>query len=216
MRLLTTIIEYIFPSYCLNCKSRGMLLCETCCYTFPRSQALPQSFIHALFSYHHNVVKRSLWLLKYTGKKDIALTYGKVIYDYLLESLLEKKLFYKDRKIYCIPIPLTKKRKRKRGYNQSELLITGICAHDTEGVFNPCTNVLQKVRETIPQATIKNRTARLRNMQNVFRVSDTSAIKGTLCILVDDITTTGATLVEARKVLLRAGAKEVLAVVVAH
>ena len=79
---------------------------------------------------------------------------------------------------------------------------------------------LIKPKETEHQARIENRKERLKNIQGSFAVKNTAnninSIKNKNIILIDDITTTGATLAEARKVLKQAGARKVIAFTVAH
>jgi predicted amidophosphoribosyltransferase len=79
-------------------------------------------------------------------------------------------------------------------------------------------NILIKPKDTLHQAHIKDRSARLRNMVGTFAVRNETKnlIKGKNIILIDDILTTGATLGEARKVLRQAGARKVVAFTVAH
>ena len=73
-----------------------------------------------------------------------------------------------------------------------------------------------KNKETIHQANIKNRNIRLKNLIGSFIVKNKEEIKNRNIILIDDITTTGATLNEARKTLKKAGAKKIVAFTVAH
>jgi competence protein ComFC len=76
-------------------------------------------------------------------------------------------------------------------------------------------NVLYRVLDTAPQADIKERKLRLQNMKNVFNLKNPELIKNKAVFLIDDVSTTGATIKEARRVLLNAGAKKILGLVVA-
>lgn len=135
--------------------------------------------------------------------------------DVLLEVLAEKQVFGMQGKLIVVPIPLTRARKRRRGYNQSALLAHALIKnHKDLFVYAPST--LVKVRTTIAQAKIKNKAERLKNLKGAFQVNDPLLVRGKVIILVDDVTTTGATVREARNVLKQAGARDVIAGVVAH
>ena len=113
-----------------------------------------------------------------------------------------------------VPIPLSKKRLHERGYNQAELLARALVKHSGEKIRIE-TNALFKVRETGRQAMIHERSRRLGNLAKAFH-ADSTHVRGKNIVLIDDITTTGATIVEARRALKKAGARKVLALTVAH
>ena len=71
-------------------------------------------------------------------------------------------------------------------------------------------------KNTEHQARIKDRRARLKNLSGSFAVKNEGLIKNKNIILIDDITTTGATLAEAKKILKQAGVRKVIAFTVAH
>lgn len=99
-----------------------------------------------------------------------------------------------------------------RGYNQAELLAEKL----SEKIFTPLrSDILAKIRNTTSQTELAGR-ERLFNMKNSFGVLKPDAIKNKKIILVDDITTTGATLSEAARVLKETGAREVIGLVVAR
>lgn len=113
-----------------------------------------------------------------------------------------------------LPIPLYGTRMRTRGFNQAELLAQKIADY-----FNlPLeTNILKRIVPGIPQANIKDDEKRKENIKGVFKINPSSLtrIQGTNIILIDDVSTTGATLIEATKILRNNGADEVWALVVA-
>jgi competence protein ComFC len=76
--------------------------------------------------------------------------------------------------------------------------------------------VLMKTKETRSQVCVKNRAERLRNIRGSFCVRNAEKIKGKNILIVDDVTTTGATLAEAKKVLRKSGAKSVMCITLAH
>lgn len=107
-------------------------------------------------------------------------------------------------------VPLTKKKRNKRGYNQSELL-----AKDCAKLFGTdFENALIKSRDTTDQHELKAK-ERLKNLKDAFEINKSVDIKGKTVLLCDDIKTTGATLYECRKTLVKAGAKDVYCVCIA-
>jgi competence protein ComFC len=118
-----------------------------------------------------------------------------------------------------IPIPLSKERFRERTYNQTELICEELIRLDTSPKPNRLTllkSTLIKKIDTPHQAQIHDRSHRLKNVVGSFALKNTDTMNGRNIILIDDITTTGATLSEARKVLKKAGAKKIIAFTVAH
>ena len=98
-----------------------------------------------------------------------------------------------------LPVPLHKKKQRKRGYNQSEELCKGIAT-----VFNrPIdTTSVQRTRNTSSQ-THHSRIERVENMANVFAVIQPDALTGRHVLVVDDVVTTGATIESCCKAILQ-------------
>ncbi|MDD5152793.1 MAG: phosphoribosyltransferase family protein, partial [Candidatus Pacebacteria bacterium] len=99
---------------------------------------------------------------------------------------------------------------------QSEALVKAIMTHDKANMFEVAPNVLTRTRATKPQARHEKRRAREKNLENAFSVPSPEKIRGRIIILVDDVTTTGATLVSAKRAIASARPKKVLAFTVAH
>ena len=108
-----------------------------------------------------------------------------------------------------IPVPLHSARKRERGYNQSDLLAREVAARLGIPVL---TRALKRVKNTRSQTGLQ-REERLLNVQGAFRVKDKPAVSGKAVLLVDDVTTTGATLEACGEALILAGSGKVMAVV---
>jgi ComF family protein len=103
-----------------------------------------------------------------------------------------------------VPVPLHPRRLRERGYNQSAWLARGAAvALDVELSFT----ALKRILDTAPQAAAGTPAAR-RTLKNAFR-ADHKAFEGRSVLLVDDVFTTGATVADARRALLEAGAARV-------
>lgn len=181
----------------------------------PLSQTSPHQYIESIFEYHHPLVKRFIWEIKHTGNTVLVEKIGAHMHDMLLEKLSNDALFSNTRVPLLVPIPMSRERKKKRGFNQAELLAYSIYRNGN-GTYEKVANVLKHRNISIPQKSIKNRQARLQNMKDEFVVKNPGLISGKDVILVDDVTTTGATLKEARRALKSAGAKKVYAITVAH
>ncbi len=124
------------------------------------------------------------------------------------------KFMLKDEKIcgflknydIIIPVPISKKRKQKRGYNQSEL-IAKECGKSLENT-QVAINILYKIKDTLPQSSL-NKEQRMNNLNNAYQILNCEMIKNKRVLLFDDIYTTGSTVQECAKMLKNAGAYDV-------
>lgn len=219
MLFLDTILEIAFPSKCLACGKSGADLCLKCLQGSPPAERESAEWIFPLYDYRHPAIKKSLWLLKYKGKRRLANVFAESLYEKILEELSELGPLQNFVDPLIIPIPLSRTRRRERGFNQVELLIAEILKINTtrHGIVLVAQNkVLIKPNETEHQARIRDRRERMKNISGSFAVHNENIVKDRNIILVDDILTTGATLTEARKVLRLAGAKKIIAFTIAH
>lgn len=159
-------------------------------------------FISSLFSYKDPLVKELIWQIKYK-KNHHALECAAFA---LLKKIHEPTLL--------IPIPITKKRRKDRGYNQCEMIIDEILRQDRTGKFTKNFNLLIRNKDIEKQA-FKNREERLSDIKDVFMIKDV-VDKNQRIIIVDDVSTTGSTLKEARDGLLKAGYMNVECLTIAH
>src|SRR3989339_510604 len=224
MRFLNTILDIVFPVKCLLCAKTGVDLCLECLKDAPPAERESAKWIFPLYDYRYPAIKKSLWLLKYKGRKRLANVFAEIIYDKILEELSELSIMENFTDAILIPIPLSAKRHRERGFNQAELIcrelvkINDLRPTDAKALagrhgvsFTLVTDVLIKPKNTEHQARIKDRHNRLKNIIGSFAVKNGESIKGRNIILIDDILTTGATLSEAKKVLKRAGGQKIIA-----
>ena len=216
MTIFNTILNLIFPVNCLSCNKSGEILCLDCISEFPIAERETTKWIFALYDYRHPPVKKAISLLKYKGKRRLAEIFAENLYGKISEELADLSIFENFREPILIPIPLSKKRMHERGFNQAELICKHLIKLDTKKVFTIENNVLIKTRETEHQAQIRNRNKRLQNLIGTFGIINEKKIKDRNIILIDDVTTTGATLNEARKILKQYGAKKVIAFSIAH
>lgn len=216
MWFLNTILNTIFPVNCVSCGKRGEDLCLNCLNASPYAERETEKWIFPLYDYRHPTIKKAIWLLKYKGKTRLAIVFANVLYAFMLEELADLILFENFRDPILIPIPLSKKRLRERGFNQTELICKELIKLDNNQNFKLSRNVLIKNKETTHQARVKDRKERLRNLVGSFSAINEEQIKNRDIILIDDVTTTAATLKEAKKVLKDAGAKKIIAFAIAH
>ncbi|MCK9345266.1 MAG: ComF family protein [Candidatus Pacebacteria bacterium] len=209
------LVNLIFPQTCIRCGVAGVPLCKDCITKLPQAREAEHSFITAIFDYRDPSVRQAIWQFKYRNARKVAESFGEKLYEELLGDLGDSLHISKNESFLLIPIPLHKKRLQERGYNQSELLAREILKYDTEGIFELTSHALIRTRATNAQAKKEKRAARLENLRGAFSANPELVCKKNI-ILIDDVTTTGATLAEARKVLLKAGARSVRALTVAH
>jgi competence protein ComFC len=215
MQIVNTILEILYPTKCIICQKNNLLLCSKCLSTCSPAQTT-FNWIFPVLSYQEIVIKKAIWFFKYKKKKKLALIFGNIIYFKILEELNDLTIFENFVKPILIPIPLSKKSYRKRGFNQSLLICQAIIKINLENNFELMPNVLIKNKETEHQALIKDKQKRFYNLKNTFSVQNKNLIQNRNIILIDDVTTTGATLIEAKKVLLENGARQVIAFTLAH
>src|SRR6059036_2061952 len=110
-----------------------------------------------------------------------------------------------------VPVPLHATRQRERGFNQASLLATLLSAQTSI----PAKPVLERIRYTTTQTAL-DRSERMENLHNAFRLRKNADVRGLRVLLIDDVLTTGSTLNECARVLKRAGALSVHAATAAR
>ena len=160
--------------------------------------------------YRDKKVKALIWTLKYRERRASAELLSHALAEFLTEELADKKLFGFEKPL-LIPMPLAKKRRQERGFNQCEMLCESLLKLMPELEYEPA--LLRKGKETAPQTKLKSRKEREQNLDGAFAVGD---VYGRNVIVLDDVITTGSTMREVKKVLLEARAKDVWCVACAH
>ncbi len=164
------------------------------------------SFIKAILSYKHPLVRELIWQIKYKKNRKALTLAGHILYMELSKI---------PNNFLLIPIPISYKRRRERGYNQCELIINEIIKLDIGKQFSTDFNLIRRMKH-IEKQTFMKRNERLNNIKNIFEVTNNNLDKNTKIIIIDDVSTTGSTLNEARNALLGAGFTEVYCQVIAH
>jgi len=237
----TFFLDLLFPQFCLQCGKEGFLVCPDCLFAVPINPyrycpfcSIPKRVVqkgkcsahkhfklNGLFSataYKEPLVKKMITSFKYEPYvKDLcgALSFLIISHLALLDNDAVARDFFarfQSERFVFMPVPLSAKKQKKRGYNQSLLLAKILSLYYQKPL--QADNLL-KIRETVSQTQLK-REQRWLNMNNAFMVQDASLVQGKIIFLVDDVFTTGATMEQCALVLKAAGAKAVWGIVVAR
>jgi ComF family protein len=175
----------------------------------PTSHELLGATITTILNYRDLAAQDLIRALKYDGSGAAASLAASALADYLREELLSLQQF-SPREILLVPVPLHISRARERGFNQIEIVLKALPAEFRDGTFSRLApETLVRVRPTKAQTKL-HRTERIKNVVGAFAVSDPVRVKTSHIILVDDVATTGATLVNAGKPLQQCGARVTL------
>ena len=203
MELLLDFIQLVFPKICPACGSplvkNERIICTGCLNVLPRTNfhleqdnPVAKAFwgrvmlenATSYYSYQGGgLLRKLIHELKYRGCQAIGEELGRQF-----GNELKNTSFIKSDLI--IPVPLSKRKEKKRGYNQSECIARGL-SWSMEKAIN--TTAVIKSRSTNTQ-TKKSRYDRWLNVEDSFRVADSGAIRQKHILLVDDVLTTGATI----------------------
>ena len=172
----------------------------------PTEHELLGANITTLADYRRSEVQDLIRSLKYDGSRHAATIAADVLADFLREEIASRRLF-STKKILLVPIPLHKARERERGFNQIELVLRSLPAEFKNGdlaTIAPAS--LLRTRATSAQTKL-SRMERIKNAAGAFECGDATLLRGSHIFLIDDVTTTGATLLHAGKPLQKAGAE---------
>jgi len=213
--ILASTLDILFPTQCVLCNNQGPDICKNCLSHFGPPKTSNHEWIFSAWDYHDKKTEKIMRLIKNTPNHRIAKICSDVLVRTIIKNPTAQGIVSGLSNPIIIPIPIGRARWRTRGYNQSSLL-----AHPIAKNFNYKTlsSILIKSRNTKKQGTTKSRTERLENIQDSFTVPKNKEhlIASRDIIIVDDITTTGSTLLEARKTLLAAKARRVIALTIAN
>lgn len=168
--------------------------------TFSKESYTDRFFENHIYVFKYDAIIRNLILhYKFNEKPYLYKSFTEFLKNYQKECLLFD--FYD----IIVPVPISKKRLKRRGYNQSYLI-----AKEIAKILN-CRlekNSLLKEKDNIAQSTL-NQKDREENVKCVYKVINKENIENKKILLIDDIFTTGSTVNECSKVLKSAGAKKV-------
>jgi competence protein ComFC len=171
----------------------------------PTTHELLGTHVTAIMDYRASAVQDLIRALKYDGSAAAASLAAAALADYLREELANAKQF-SPRELLLVPIPLHRSRKRERGFNQIEIVLQALPKEFRDGTLSRLApEVLVRTRAT-KQQTRLHRAERIKNMAGAFEVPKPQRIANAHIFLIDDVTTTGATLKHAGLPLERSGA----------
>jgi predicted amidophosphoribosyltransferase len=206
----------------------------------PRATRSPIPEACSIFSYKDERIWRLVWSIKYKRSRA-----GTTIAGYALHRVLRSYLAAMPSaravpKILIVPMPITSRRRRERGFNQCELLADeierlssnwNVGGVDDAGDESKIGGRLIIVRDLLirkihtSRQTLKDRAARLESVKDIFVVNEKAAerIKNdthfsgdTMIIIIDDVITTGGTIRDAVETLRKAGFERTFGLSVAH
>ena len=228
------LLDIFFPRFCFGCKKEGTYLCDDCkaileiseynyclCEKNPlrlpsarkcqRCQSKKLSGLYfALPFQESSLIKKMIYQFKYEPYvRELAKPLASLVVDHLLLSEKNLKEFENG---YLIPVPIDKKKLKKRGFNQAEELAKELSIALKIPVFN---NVLTKIKQTTSQMELIKE-EREKNLKGAFSCVAPEMVKNKKIFLVDDVYTTGSTMEECAKVLKESEVKSVWGIVIAR
>lgn len=204
MKWIDDLKELLFPRYCKVCGRRltkaEQHLCIGCQLDLPRThyELQPENILMQHFMEWPEVVRATAYFYYHKEGKYSSLIHHLKYHDHpevgtFLGRMAAKELFpsgFFEGVGLIVPVPLSKKKKRKRGYNQCDYIARGISEATGIPIHTDC---VERIVDTDTQ-TRKGNEERWKNTEGIFRTTQPEALKGKHILLVDDVATTGATL----------------------
>ena len=200
LKLIKLISQLIFPQTCLYCHrvliKQERTLCIKCCLEIPKQKKICTLnvdgngfLVYSLYTFHKKgMVQKLVHLLKYKQIKEVGEFFGE-------EMRIRFNIFENVK--YVIPVPIHWKKKKIRGYNQSEVIANAFIKETSKRLLN--NTIIRKINN--PSQTKKKRFDRFNEIENVFVLKEMKKLENEHIILMDDIMTTGATLSACIKLL---------------
>lgn len=198
MNFINSALDYFFPPICGMCgEINENYICNNC---YENIKKIKKCVIN---EYNNRNFSKHLYIFRYEG-----IIRNKIIeYKFEDKGYLYKmfaKIILSDKKTcnfikkydVIIPVPISKKRKKKRGYNQSELVANELAQKLNQDIW---TDIIIKKKDNKPQSEL-NKLKRIKNVEDIYEINKPIEVKNKKVLLLDDIYTTGSTVNEiARK-----------------
>lgn len=224
---IDALTELVYPGRCVHCRRLGSYFCQNCrsqtvavgddiCIrcgqptsrrcTCHFCQTTPPDPLRAMRGvvFYGGSIDSAIQALKYEDLKQLAAPLAIYLIDYLENHPIPFDAL--------VPVPLHPDRLTIRGYNQSDLLAERVGKARSIPVR---TDLIIRTRDTKPQVHLK-RSERLENVHQAFEPAQAAALDGETILLIDDVCTTGATLIACAEALQLAGAGDIWALTVAR
>ena len=191
---------------CVFCDSKSTAgkTCPWCTKTCYLDQLLSASE-------YGGIVRKTIKEMKYRYIKDVANDFSVMLSGFALKQIKNKHLEFIGNEL-IIPVPLGRFRFNYRGFNQAEIMARKV-ASDLK--LDLATNVLTRKKIKMPQADIKEKMKRFENATGVYSINGGTTVKNKTVWLVDDVSTTGATLNDCARALKEAGTIRVVGLTMA-
>ena len=205
--VIETLLDTVMPRKARDARTRMRTLSDISLE--PVAHELLGERITTVLQYRDDATQDLIRSLKYDGSRHAAALAAQALADYLREELANVKAL-SAREILLVPVPLHRARKRERGYNQIELVLKALPSDFRDGTLSRLApEALARTRATEPQTKLR-RSERLKNVVGAFSAQNEGAVRDAHIFLIDDVTTTGATLVNAAAPLQKSGARVTL------
>jgi competence protein ComFC len=218
--------DAFFPRRCVRCRAavgsgvlcggcrakialHSSLFCGKCRARLPEAEKICHKdfpyILGAAGAYRDETMRMLIHRLKFKGIRDAAAPLAEIMAGYV------SKLALSPADYVAVPIPLSERRRRERGFNQSELIAMALARR----LGMPLeTAALVRMRHSSPQSLSASVAERKENVKGCFAAANGS-LRSENIILIDDVTTSGATFLEAARTMKAAGAKKIIALAAA-
>lgn len=206
---LFSLLNLIYPPTCGICgKLNSNFLCNKC-----QKQLESQAKFKVEKNQNANYYfQEHLYIFEYQGMiRKVILNYKfndkSYLYKTIVNFLLKNQKFFQILENYdiIVSVPTSRKRKKERGYNQSELIAKEIAQKTSIEYNNQC---LFKTKNIIEQSKL-NKEERQKNIQGVYKLHNQKMLQNKKILLIDDIYTTGSTVNECSRILKQAQPKKI-------
>ena len=210
----TKLLDFVYPPVCSICgEISNQTICSKCRPKLNEWKACKKHiYLTKEFEEHFYV----LWYQDWVKEKLVSYKFSEK--TYLCEGFV--KILLNDQKVCAflenydimIPVPISRKRLRQRGYNQVSLIGKQIAKHTKQLEYNE--HILVKIKDTKPQSLLDKEKRKI-NLEGAYVVKNENFILNKKVLLFDDVFTTGSTMNACSKVLKQAGVKLVGALTIA-
>lgn len=237
----TLLVGALFPTSCISCgikTNEDKVLCENCeekieintSFFCPncskrlleiKNECHPETryILGSACSYRNKTVRDLIHALKYDRVARAAEILAKILSLYI-EHITVRYPEFKANDFVIFPMPLHRKKERKRGFNQSSLILKSLnklILEQNKNTFLFCSSlgIIKRKKNTPSQTKCKSKKERIAHMEDAFEIISPEKIADKNVIILDDVFTSGATMNEAVRAVKNAGARKVIALVIA-
>jgi len=197
------VVDILFPP------SEALLRIRTAIRTglFPQATIFERDGITVLHSYKNQYIHDIVLESKTTGTMECITIIGCAFFEMILDISTDIDIGT-TKKSVVVSVPTHQSKVRSRGFNHLHDILDVVSKEKSMNSFTVSQKALSAIRTTKDQVG-KTKTERIENLKGAFS-ADENIVKGKVVFVIDDVTTTGATLNEARRALLCAGARKVI------